>query len=212
MSFFDFFRKPSTVKPMPDPSGLPSVPAQVQAGNRRSERHSHRELLYGVIRDEMIRAGVLAASYKFKVLSLDSRGKQYLIMMDLLGSVTPEPVHLRDIETLITQAAKGRHGIDVGAVYWRAAELAAKAPNSLAPSRSETGVPAISQKQATGYAGAYAPLQASEMAAFKQAHAATKERRSATAGPRRATITPDFEDTRMESASPLSVTQYGDLN
>lgn len=209
MSIFDFFRKPSTAKPVSDTSGLPSVPAQVQAGNRRSERHSHRELLYGVIRDEMIRAGVLAASYKFKVLSLDSRGKQYLIMMDLLGPVAQEPVHLRYIETLIMQAAKGRHGIDVGAVYWRVAELAVKAPNALAPSLSEAGVPAMTRAQASS---AYAPLQASEMAAFKQAHAATKERRSATGVPRRATVTSDFEDTRMESASPLSVTQYGDLN
>jgi hypothetical protein len=31
----------------------------------------------------MTRAGILSSSYKFKVLSLDSRSDQYLIMMDL---------------------------------------------------------------------------------------------------------------------------------
>ena len=31
----------------------------------------------------MTRAGILSSGYKFKVLSLDPRGRQYLIMMDL---------------------------------------------------------------------------------------------------------------------------------
>ena len=44
---------------------------------------ARRELLYAVVRDAMTRAGVLSAGYKFKVLSLDARGRQFLVMVDL---------------------------------------------------------------------------------------------------------------------------------
>ena len=65
-------------KPLPS---SPSAPSQDQV--RRSERTERRELLYTAVRDAMVRAGVLSAGYKFKVLSLDQRGSQFLVMMDL---------------------------------------------------------------------------------------------------------------------------------
>jgi len=49
-----------------------------QSGHRKSERLERRELVYEVVRDAMLRAGVLAASYKFKVLSLDARGMNHI--------------------------------------------------------------------------------------------------------------------------------------
>ena len=52
------------------------------AANRKHERLERRELLYAVVREAMIQGRVLSSSYKFKVLSLDARGRQYL-MMDL---------------------------------------------------------------------------------------------------------------------------------
>ena len=58
-------------------------PVPGSAANRRGERLERRELLYAVVRESMTSAGVLSSGYKFKVLSLDSRGVQYLIMMDL---------------------------------------------------------------------------------------------------------------------------------
>jgi hypothetical protein len=51
--------------------------------NHRSEWLESRKLLYAEVRESMTRAGILSSSYKFKVLSLDSRSDQYLIMMDL---------------------------------------------------------------------------------------------------------------------------------
>ena len=51
--------------------------------NRKHERMARRELLYAVVREAMVRAGVLSSSYKFKVLSLDPRGRQFLVMVDL---------------------------------------------------------------------------------------------------------------------------------
>jgi len=140
MSLFSWFsRKPAPPKPRPaaEPSGLLNADATVplhpgrlgkplveplppeHAANRKNERMERRELLYTVVRDAMVRAGVLSASYKFKVLSLDQRGRQFLVMMDLAREFGGETVRLSEIEALIAQTAKARYDILVTAVYWR---------------------------------------------------------------------------------------------
>ncbi|BEP94298.1 hypothetical protein GmRootA79_26820 [Acidovorax sp. A79] len=140
MSLFSWFsRKPAPPKPrsMAEPSGLLNADATVplspgrqgkplveplppeHAANRKNERMERRELLYTVVRDAMVRAGVLSASYKFKVLSLDQRGRQFLVMMDLAREYGGETVRLSEIEALIAQTAKTRYDILVTAVYWR---------------------------------------------------------------------------------------------
>jgi hypothetical protein len=55
-------------------------------------------MLYSVVREAMIKAGVLSSTYKFKVLSLDSRGRQYLIMMDLARQYAGETSQLAEIQ------------------------------------------------------------------------------------------------------------------
>lgn len=89
------------------------------AAHSRNERMERREALYTVVRDAMVRAGVLSASYKFKVLALDPRGQQFLVMMDLAREYAGEAVRLSEIEGLIFQTAKARYEIMVTAVYWR---------------------------------------------------------------------------------------------
>lgn len=140
MSLFSWFtRKPAPAKPRSpaEPSGLLNADATVpfqpgrqgkplvqplapeHAANRKNERMERRELLYTVVRDAMVRAGVLSASYKFKVLSLDQRGRQFLVMMDLAREYGGETVRLSEIEALIAQTAKTRYDILVTSVYWR---------------------------------------------------------------------------------------------
>lgn len=140
MSLFSWFtRKPTPAKPRSpaEPSGLLNADATVplqpgrqgkplvqplapeHAANRKNERMERRELLYTVVRDAMVRAGVLSASYKFKVLSLDQRGRQFLVMMDLAREYGGETVRLSEIEALIAQTAKTRYDILVTSVYWR---------------------------------------------------------------------------------------------
>ena len=138
MSLFSWFsRKPSPSKPRSpiEPSGLLNADATVplavgrnpaleprpveHAANRKNERMVRRELLYTVVRHAMVRAGVLSASYKFKVLSLDQRGRQFLVMMDLAREFGGETVRLSEIEALIARTAKARYDILVTAVYWR---------------------------------------------------------------------------------------------
>ena len=86
--------------------------------HRKGERIARRERLYGVVRECMVNAGVLSSAYKFKVLSLDSRGRQFLLMVDLAGHDSSTAA-LAQIESAIAQSAKTRHGIVVKAVYWR---------------------------------------------------------------------------------------------
>jgi hypothetical protein len=137
MSLFSWFSRkpaPSKLRPEMEPSGLLNADATVPltpgaaamppppadpAANRKNERMERRELLYTVVRDAMVRAGVLSASYKFKVLSLDQRGRQFLVMIDLAREYGGDTARLSEIEALIAQTGKTRFDILVTAVYWR---------------------------------------------------------------------------------------------
>ncbi len=198
-----------------------SASAPGSAANRKGERLERREQLYGVVREALTGAGILSSSYKFKVLSLDSRGRQYLIMMDIARHYLGETTRLAEIEGLIAQSAKARYDILVTAVYWRVNEhvtagltrMSAPAPLSHGPSS------ATPQSH-------HEPLLPDEVAAFKQALASGATAK-ATFAPatvafaadavrpvRRGSVSyPVFADTELEERpSPLSGTQYGDLN
>lgn len=97
----------------------PQPPASSPDQASRGERSERRELLYTAVRDAMVRAGVLSAGYKFKVLSLDQRGAQFLVMMDMAPEYSGDMQRLTEIEGLIAQSARARFGIVVPAIYWR---------------------------------------------------------------------------------------------
>jgi hypothetical protein len=202
-------------------------------GTRKSERMARRELLYSVVRESMARAGVLSASYKFKVLSLDSAGRQFLVMVDLAPSERASTDLLADIEAGVMQRAKARHDLSVTAVYWRRNDQVGVAQRP-APPRPDARVPAAPsqpaelesepaplQSRAAGSSdrAGFDPIMDEEMAAFKAALAAAK-----AGGPRSAETTPrpgpgrsrDFEATQVRGDEPhkrtLSPTQSGDLN
>ncbi len=204
----------------------------------KTKRHARREQLYVAIREAMTRAGVLSASYKFKVLSLDQRGNEFIVMMDLAKAFGGQPEQLGEIETLIVQNAKARFDITVPAVYWRMDEVAAVSkPAPSAHDAGQTAAPHADAAAATAAAAPakpaprYEPIQADEVAAFKQALLAASAEGPAVApekgvkvksGPRAPrlphsyTLLTGFEDTEMppesNSSPALSSTQYGDLN
>lgn len=219
MSLFNWFGKSKAEPPQTAPrssSGLaqldatlPNTPPQARSnqtgvpGSRKQERHAMRELLYTVVRESMNKMGVLSSSYKFKVLSLDSRGRQYLVMMDLQRLQTGEVARMAEIETLIAQTAKARHDILVTAVYWRLSEQV----TSLLPS---VHAPAAAKP-------AYEPIHSEEVEAFKKALAAAprstvRPGELVQSGPLLPAVDTGFADTEVdERAAPLSATQYGDL-
>lgn len=234
----NLFSKKSAAKvsPAPDagPTNLP--PDEEQAMDRKSMRLERRELLYAVVRESMARVGMLSSSYKYKVLSLDSRGSQYLIMMDLPKEMAEHIGQLAEIEEVVTQNARMRHKIDVSAVYWRINELTKTVTSVLRKPRpeSELGValsaPTVSDMfpeapQAPSAPGQpkrrFEPIRPDEVNAFKQALASGIKDRPASPGkPLSSDFAPtefpptEFEETRMEEEVerlPLSRTQYGDL-
>lgn len=217
-----------------------SVPAPVKTGEhggeQKSQRHAKRELLYAAVREAMIRAGVLSASYKFKVLSLDPRGDQFMVMMDLAQEFGGQTDRLAEIEVMIAQSAKSRYDIRVTAVYWRMNELVSvgrprPSPHGARP--PHPGPAAVLPEPVVAVAAVvmpapvtsrFEPIQADEVAAFKQALAAASagggtaqvaKGASTRSGPHSYTLLTGFEDTEMPempvSAPALSATQYGDL-
>jgi hypothetical protein len=244
MSFFSWFGKKAraTEAPPSQSSGLGQVDATVpmsrsqlspipvarsaDATSRRNERLERRELLYSVVRECMTGAGVLSSTYKFKVLSLDSSGRKYLIMMDIPQVYLSDPARFAEIEGAIARGAKERFDILVTAVYWRVNELVT------AGRRQPTVAPPIAVKAASGHPVIPAKTDAApaavkretsldqEVLAFKQllssaARGAAPVRPGEVlrSGPRNPTPLPDFSDTEpVESASPLGPSQFGGLS
>ena len=227
MSFFHWIS--GKTRQMPSAAGSEKTPP-IQAGGRparvplqtmRSEetstenrrkikRHARREQMYVAIREAMTRAGVLSASYRFKVLSIDPDADEFFAMMDLQrvnGDTAPQ---LASIESLIVQSAKLRFNISVSGVYWRVHEIVSIDESVRQPAPPTSGHTIESSE----------PVQADEVAAFQQAllaasssHLLAATERSVM--PRWGPRFDDFEDTEVTEAgsSPvLSTTQYGDPN
>lgn len=220
-----------------DKAAPPSRPAQKLASDpvnrsetRKAKRHARREQLYIAVREAMTRAGVLAASYKFKVLSLDQRGDQFLVMMDVDASQGRQAEKLAEIETIIVQTAKTRFEILVTAVYWRmeaktavGIKPVAQGMDQAAPADKGPPVNPPAKKPGTPR---YEPILDDEVAAFKQALASASATSPATvdapgatgksrSGLHSYTLLTGFEDTELPESSAvpvLSTSQYGDLN
>mgnify|MGYP006153235691 CR=1 FL=1 len=135
---------------------------------RRGRRILRREQLFSVVRESMIRGGVLSSSYEFKVLTLDANGDSFLVLIDLAlpAEVMPDE-YLLEIERWIQGSARSRHSMQVQAVYWRrqpvhdlrgvalkasvAAQTRRDAPASApAPLASDTAIPRPPMPSASG--------------------------------------------------------------
>ena len=184
------------------PSSIPpSIPYQPAADptqrseERKLRRQARREQLYSAIRQSMACAGVLSASFKFKVLSLDQRGDQFLVMMDVHPSLGFQEQKLVDSEALVMQTAKSQFNILVTAVYWRidtkaevgefkhagfesrpaplaagaAAPLAAGAAAAIAVAVAPAAAPTPAVKKPATHR--FEPIDDDEVSAFKRAMA-----------------------------------------
>jgi hypothetical protein len=170
-----------------------------------------------VVRDEMLKAGALTSAYKFKVLSLDSRGVSYLVMMELPTLLDGGVAYLPSFEHGISLQAKNQFGIVVTAVYWRVNQCIPR--QAYAPVRPSAHMP-LEGGVSPPHKHAFDPLGQDEVAAFKHALAAGS-RGASLANPgqiihsgKRSPPTPaDFShyaDLR-DYQSALGVSQYGTL-
>lgn len=207
------------------PAVASTMPVADPSQERKARRHARREQLYVAVRQSMTRAGVLSASYKFKVLTLDPCGDQFLVMMDVHPSLGAQVDKLTECESLIVQAAKTMFGIVVTSVYWRLDIKLTSVSNlpSVSESHSVARRPEATlhetQKPA---APRYEPLGGDEVNAFKQALVAAAVSSPVVAnangkphmGLRSYTRSTGFEDTAITESSAvpaLSATQYGEL-
>lgn len=213
---------------------VPSHPAtsgHAPESDLKAQRQERRERLYAVVREAMLRSEVLASRYKFKVLSLDTHGRQFLVMVDLLDPRAVSPERFSVIEQLIISHAAQQHGMYVKSVYWRVTEAPIVAiPAAPAPHVRATAVrtaapvsPPPAPIATPVHAPVFDPIDQAEVLAFKKAIGAIPSTASeATAGkartssPRQPGVMTGYEDTQLlehpdDAASPLSRTQFGEL-
>lgn len=202
----------------------------------KMQRQERRDCLYAVVREAMLRSEVLASRYKFKVLSLDSHGREFLVMVDLLDAKAVSPRQFPAIEQLIISHALQQHEMCVKSVYWRINEMPADrpvvpeahasephVPASVAPAAAPVALPASPPPPSRPvHAPVFEPIDQAEVLAFKKAIAtapsvpADVAGQTQTSGPRHSSVATGYEDTQLlaqpdEPTSPLSRTQFGDL-
>lgn len=87
----------------------------------RQQRAARREQLFALVRENMIRMGVLSSHYKFKVLTLDPAGEQFIVMVDWQpGALGADPAFEAQFEAgLLHLLVERQQGFRVKAVYWR---------------------------------------------------------------------------------------------
>lgn len=123
MALFNWLgRKPTETDPTrsAEKATPESKPSDAKAAaHYRNERARLRELLHKLVRESMVKMGVLSSGFQFKVLATDNKGRQFLVLMELAPQLSAALEQFTEIETLIIQTAKARHDITVGAVYWR---------------------------------------------------------------------------------------------
>jgi hypothetical protein len=230
MTMFKWFSKktkPDIVRrsAQTEPAQFVAVQPESPLDRGKQQRHVRREQLYVAIRGAMTRSGVLSAGYKFKVLSIDQPGDQFMVLVDLAPDCGVGLDKLNDMEAAVIQDAKDRFEIVVPTVYWRLASAAVimTAPRRAAAARN--AVPAGSLNAAI--APHYANKLEDEIVAFNQAllEASAKSRSGLTGETAkqggksidyRSLV--DFADTEMtgsgryQAMPALGNTQYGDLN
>lgn len=148
-----------------------------------------------MVRENMIRAGVLSSSYKFKVLTLDHEGASHLVLIDIqTAALETVPDGTLELEAQLQQLAQERLQVEVKAVYWR---LLGSQQTHKTPTRAPKPAPETRHD----------PVEHDELAALQRAlgqRSPVKEH-------------PGFEPTRpmtrreSDRFSPLSETQLGNL-
>lgn len=192
---------------------------------RRGRRILRREQLFSVVRESLIRGGVLSSSYEFKVLTLDANGDSFLVLIDLAlpAEVMPDE-YLLEIERWIQASAESRHDMKVGSVYWRRkavhdqrgialkAAVAAQTQREAvasgpAPLMSDTAIPRPAMPAPGGRAQ---PVGRDELEAFRQALESVQA--PLRGGPPESDVFRHLPQPESHSDfSALSETQYGKL-
>ena len=85
----------------------------------RSFSLARREKLTKVVAEALAHVGMGRQNYKLKLLTLDSKSHEYLVMLDLAKDYLAFSSSLRQVERTIVKEAQQRHDIAVRSVYWQ---------------------------------------------------------------------------------------------
>ncbi|WP_299020072.1 hypothetical protein [uncultured Tepidimonas sp.] len=109
----------------------PSADGDAAAAASRLRRRQ-RERVALLVREVMLRHGVLSGRYRVRVLSLDREGQQHLVLIDWLpqpASMAAGPApHPTRLEAQVRDDALQLLGLQVRAVYWRGDPPATQRP------------------------------------------------------------------------------------
>ena len=192
---------------------------------RRGRRILRREQLYSVVRESLIRAGVLSTSYEFKVLALDANGDGFLVLIDLALPADAIPdEYLLEIERWVQTSARSRHSMQIEAVYWRRkathdqrgialkAAVEAQTRRETQADRTQERPTAIPPVEHTPHHTRTQPVARDEVEAFRKALAspAMPKPPSDAPAPGRASGVEPPQELDSDFAA-LSATQYGKL-
>lgn len=98
----------------------PSAPPPADREAMRHQRAQHRAQLQAVVRENMIRAGVLSGAYRFKTLPLDRAGNSFVVLFDVDAHAMDTDTHtLNTLEDGLQSLAQQRHHIAVRGAYWK---------------------------------------------------------------------------------------------
>lgn len=220
MAVFDWFGRKENAPGGPDTEALPGAARHAQAAGLQQQRRSHRELLFGLVRQAMLSRPLPATSYKFKVLALDAAGQSFVVMVDLIGQPDGAAPALKDIETLVMDTAATNFDIDVRGMYWRF-----EAPVATASATAQTmGVAEANNAFVRSGLARQAPdgsvldqIAQQEMLAFRKVQEQARAQAPGVEHPQPNEQAPkrtrqDLLDNDGPSRpSPLSPTQFGDL-
>lgn len=99
---------------------------------RRSDRAARRELLQAVVREALADLGVLSLHYKFKIMSVDQEGTQFVVLVDLSMDFNADTATLAQMEAAIVHRVLSQRKLVVNGVFWRRTEAIVRRPASVA--------------------------------------------------------------------------------
>lgn len=193
----------------------PKKPAPAAPTTAKQQRAANREQLFGVVRENMIRAGVLSSTYKFKVLTLDPAGQQFIVMVDWQpGAAHTDGAIHQTLEMGLQQLAQERLGFRIKAVYWR--HTGGEVPRPTATAATPAAAPTPRALPVDPHAVSDDELLAFRAALRTPTSSPAPARAAHKADPRRGDAE-DFQPTVITDDAPgtdfgaLSETQYGPL-
>lgn len=128
--------------------------ADSAAGNLKALRANRREQLFAIVRENMVRAGVLPSAYKFKILTLDRQAQDFIVLCDIQPSAFDgHPDVLARLESSLKQLARERMNVGVRSVYWRHAQVIVSSRDGASTSGAAAQNRASQGSSAMGAAG-----------------------------------------------------------